>query len=174
MKNKSKIIVITGAESTGKTTLTELLASHYNVPYIPEIARDYVERLDHKYNYQDVEEIATKQVKQLSELQKKGHPLIFVDTWLFITKVWFEEVFNKTPQWLSSAIKKTDIQLFLVCDIDLPWVYDPVRENGGEMRRKLHEKYIKNIEQFDFEYALVSGKNKLRFQNALKIMQHLK
>ncbi len=58
LKSKTKIIVITGAESTGKSTLTEALAKHFNVPYIPEIAREYIEKLPHKYNYRDVEIIA--------------------------------------------------------------------------------------------------------------------
>jgi len=174
LKNRSKLIVITGAESTGKTTLTEALAKHYKVPFIPEIARGYVESLDRNYNYRDVEEIARKQVEQLNQLKKTDQPFIFIDTWLFVTKVWFEEVFEKTPGWLLNEIEKIPIQLFLVCDIDLPWIYDPVRENGGRMRTVLHEKYIKNIEQFNFKYEIINGKNELRLQNALKILNHLK
>ncbi len=40
---QKRIIVITGAESTGKSTLAENLAGHFSVPYIPEIAREYIE-----------------------------------------------------------------------------------------------------------------------------------
>jgi NadR type nicotinamide-nucleotide adenylyltransferase len=174
LKRKSKIIVVTGAESTGKTTLTKSLASHFKAPFIPEIAREYVEKLDRNYNYHDVENIAKLQVEQLNQLLKRGHPLIFIDTWLFVTKVWFEEVFGKTPEWLFKVIQNTEVQLFLVCNIDIPWVHDPVRENGGEMRKILHKKYINNIKRFGFEYEIVSGTNELRFQNALKIIQLLK
>lgn len=171
MKNSSKIIVITGAESTGKTTLTKALANHYNAPFIPEIARDYVENLKRHYNFRDVERIAKKQVEQLNQLKKLDYPLIFIDTWLFITKVWFEEVFGKTPEWLHHVIQHTKIDLFLICDIDIPWVYDPVRENGGEKREILHTKYIENIKQFHFKHEIVSGQKQQRFQHALRILK---
>lgn len=171
MKTSSKIIVITGAESTGKTTLTEMLANHFNAPFIPEIARDYVEKLERNYNYLDVERIARKQVKQLNQLKESDLPFIFVDTWLFITKVWFEELYAKTPEWLINVIQNTKIDLFLICDIDLPWVYDPVRENGGKKREILHQKYIENIKQFDFKHEIVSGQKEQRFQNALRILK---
>src|SRR5665811_850276 len=81
LKTKAKIIVITGAESTGKSTLTETLAIHFNVPFVPEIARDYVEKLDRKYTFEDVEIIARKQVEQLDSLKNCDSPYIFVDTW---------------------------------------------------------------------------------------------
>lgn len=174
MSNSSKIIVITGAESTGKTTLAEALANHFRIPYIPEIARDYIEKLNRKYNYNDVEIIAKKQILQLDELNKQNIPYIFIDTWLLNTKVWFEEVFGKTPSWLITTINETKIDLFLVCDIDLPWIYDPVRENGGEQRKILHNKYIENIKQFGFKFEIVSGRNELRLKNALKILKFLK
>ena len=67
MKRIPEIIVITGAESTGKSTLTEQLANHFKVPFIPEIAREYIEKLDRKYNYNDVEQIARLQVERMKE-----------------------------------------------------------------------------------------------------------
>jgi len=174
LSSKTKIIVITGAESTGKTTLTKALANHFCIPFIPEIAREYVEKLNRKYRYTDVEIIAKNQIRQLNELKKLNIPYIFVDTWLLNTKVWFEEVFGKTPPWLTTTILETKIDLFLLCDIDLPWVYDPVRENGGEQRKILHYKYMENIKQFNFKFEIVSGKDELRFKNALKILKMLK
>ena len=66
---KPKIVVITGAESTGKSKLAELLADKYNVPFIPEYARMYIENLGRKYEYSDVEIIAKKQIEQLNSLK---------------------------------------------------------------------------------------------------------
>ncbi|KAF0235662.1 MAG: nad metabolism ATPase/kinase-like [Prolixibacteraceae bacterium] len=173
MKNKPKIIVITGAESTGKSTLTERLANHFEVPYIAEIAREYVEKLDHKYSYTDVENIAKMQIAKFNSISKSDAPYIFVDTWLIITKIWFEFVYNKTPDWLIHEILKTKIDLFLVCDIDLPWIYDPVRENGGENRKILQNKYIENITEFNFDYRLISGIDDERFYRALNFLKEL-
>lgn len=173
MKNQPKIIVVTGAESTGKSTLTEALAAHFNVPFIPEIARNVVEQLQHKYTYSDVETIARKQIELLNGLKTGNHRFLFADTWLIVTKIWFDVVFQKEPDWLDAEIRNTKIDLFLVCDIDIPWVADPVRENGGEMREILHLKYIDTISAYNFKYKLVTGNNEIRTQNALRFLNEM-
>lgn len=174
MKIRPKIIVITGAESTGKSTLTERLANHFKVPFIPEIARGYVENLGRKYNYSDIENIAKFQIDQFKKLENIEAEYIFLDTWLIVTKIWFEFVYQKTPGWLINEIQNTRIDLFLVCDIDLPWIADPVRENGGENRIILQNKYIENITMYNFEYKIVGGFKEKRFLNALKFISELK
>lgn len=173
LKNRPKIIVITGAESTGKTTLTERLSNHFNVPHIPEIAREYVETLHRKYTFADVETIAKMQIDQFNRIIITDTPYIFIDTWLIVTKIWFDFVYNQTPDWLTKEIEKNKIDLFLVCDIDLPWVYDPVRENGGENRKILQNKYIDTIINFGFNYKLVSGIDEERYNNAIQILAEL-
>ncbi len=172
MDKKPKIVVVTGAESTGKSVLTEALAKHFGVPFIPEIARGYVESLDRKYNYDDVETIAKNQVGQLNRMSELNMPLLFVDTWLIITKIWFEVAFNKVPGWLEKEIQDTKIDLFLVCGTDLPWIPDPVRENGGEAREVLQKKYIQQIEKYNFNYSIVLGENEKRLENAINILNY--
>lgn len=174
MKTQPKIIVITGAESTGKSTLTEMLANHFNAPFVPEIARQYVEKLNRRYTFEDVETIAKKQVGQLAQLKNSDSSYIFADTWLIVTKIWFELVFKKEPDWLFREIEKTKIDLFLVCNIDIPWIADPVRENGGEKRKFLHEKYMETISDFNFKYKIVSGQNEKRFANAVQFIKEWK
>ncbi len=173
MKTKQKVIIITGAESTGKSVLTRQLATHFGVPFIAEYARNYIENLDRKYNYSDVEHIARAQVEQLEELKQQNHPWIFSDTWLIVTKIWFEEVFNKVPSWIDSEIKNSKIDLFLICDTNLPWIADSVRENGGERRIFLQNRYLKTIEDYGFRYEIISGVNEARFLNALKALKNL-
>lgn len=165
---KTKIIVITGAESTGKSELSRQMADHFHALYMPEYARDYIGTLGREYDYHDVEIIAEKQVQQLHKLKKMNPRVIFVDTWLIITKIWFEEVFGKTPGWLEPEIKKNPVDLFLVCDTDLPWVPDPVRENGGEKRQYLQKRYIEMIRHYGFRYNVVTGRDEIRFQQAVK------
>jgi len=174
LRNKPKIIVITGAESTGKSTLTERLANHFGVPFIPEIAREYIEKLNRKYTYSDVENIAKMQIEQFRKIVKSNAPYIFADTWLIVTKIWFEFVYHKTPDWIIEEISNTKIDLFLVCDIDLPWIYDTVRENGGETRILLQNKYIENISNFGFDYRIVSGFDDERFNCALNYLNCIK
>jgi NadR type nicotinamide-nucleotide adenylyltransferase len=173
IKNASKIIVITGAESTGKSTLTKELAKYFNVPFNPEIARHYIEKLDKNYNYTDVENIARLQIEQLTMLKNSEHSHIFLDTWLIVTKIWFQVVYNKEPVWLNNEIKRTKIDLFLVCDTDLPWISDSVRENGGEMRNILQNKYIETIRNYNFNYKIIGGQNSERLNNAIQFLNEL-
>jgi len=88
-----KKIVITGPESTGKTTLAEALAQRLNALLIPEYARSHVERLNRPYTYSDVEKIAQHQMDEesrFSDHEESG--ILLMDTWLIVTKVWFEVV----------------------------------------------------------------------------------
>ena len=173
VKTTPKIVVITGAESTGKSVLTEWLAKYFEVPFIPEFAREYVETLNRQYNYSDVEFIAKKQISELNALKKTNHTYIFADTWLIITKIWFEVVFKQAPAWIDETIKNTPIDLFLICDTNLQWVPDSVRENGGKQREILQKKYINTIEAYGFNYKIISEKNAERFQNALDAVKQL-
>lgn len=173
MSSTSKIIVITGAESTGKSTLSEALAKYFDVPFIPEFARAYIQDLKESYSYNDVERIARKQTKQLKESLNSNKPIIILDTWLLITKIWFEVVFESVPQWIDKEIKNTYIDLFLVCDTDLPWIADKVRENGGESRNLLQKKYIEEIKEYNFDYKIISGNGTERVKNAIQAISNL-
>jgi NadR type nicotinamide-nucleotide adenylyltransferase len=169
MGDKTIKVVITGAESTGKSTLAEFLANHFQAIWMPEYSREYVENLHRNYSFSDLEVIARHQISDEQNIMQ-GTPLIFFDTWLIITKVWFEFVYGRCPDWLHDSIQKSKIDLFLVCDIDIPWQPDPVRENGGENRKILHHIYIEQIKEFGFKYEIVSGIGEERKNNATNIV----
>lgn len=167
--HKIKRIVITGPESTGKTELARALAEKFGATWIPEYARHYVETLGREYNYDDVEKIAKYQVGQESQyIHKIENGILIFDTWLIITKVWFDVVYGKCPAWLPDQIRSSEIDLFLVCATDLPWIADPVRENGGEKREELFQMYIHEIQKFGFNFEIVMGVGESRMDCALK------
>lgn len=165
-------VAITGAESTGKSTLSDALANHFRSISVPEFSRSYIENLKRPYTYNDVEFIARKQIEIEKNILPDKSP-VFFDTWLIITKVWFDFVYKKRPKWLDSYIENSNIDLFLVCDIDLPWIYDPVRENGGENRKVLHDIYIEILKQYGFKYQIVSGEGEARIKNAISFVDQL-
>lgn len=161
-------IVITGPESTGKTELAQALAERLNSLWVPEYARLYVENLGRPYDYNDVVQIAKYQVRQETNYASKiTKGIIIFDTWLIITKVWLDLVFGKCPEWIPEHIRSSKIDLFLICDTDLPWIADPVRENGGEKRKELFQLYCKEIRTFGFKYEIISGFGDARTDNAL-------
>ncbi|MEA3445583.1 MAG: ATP-binding protein [Bacteroidota bacterium] len=170
-KNRIRKIVITGAESTGKTELAKGLAEHYNSVWVPEFARQYIETLNRPYNYHDVELIAKKQILSEEKIKEKAHDIIFYDTWLIITKIWFSEVYKKVPSWLNQHIEKSNIDLFLVCENDIAWIPDPVRENRDK-RGFLQSLYIEEIEKLKRPWELIKGNGKLRFDNAIRAIKH--
>lgn len=161
-------IVITGPESTGKTVLAQSLAEAYDTVWVPEFARTYVQQLGRPYDYEDVVVIARRQIEQEERLALQGDlKILFLDTWLILTKVWFDLVFDKWPEWLIDKIKSSNIDLFLVCSTDIEWVADSVRENGGARREELLKIYCQEIESFGFNYELVNGLGESRLENAL-------
>ncbi len=172
MLNKIKRVILTGAESTGKSSLAKQLALYYHTVYMPEYARTYIENLNRDYNYEDVVHIAEMQIQFEQAFLLKANKYLFIDTGLIITKVWFQEVFQKYPDWLDDAILKSLPDFYLVCDIDLPWKEDLVRENGTlEKRKYLMGRYIDEIKKYPVKYEIVGGQENERLQNAIKIIE---
>jgi nicotinamide riboside kinase len=164
-------IVITGPESTGKTMISAWLASHLDCPWIPEYARDYIGGLNRPYNYEDLVHIADTQVRQKNEYNNSGASILVLDTWLILTKIWFLEVYHNYPGWIDAEIAKHRIDLFLVCKPDIPWIPDPLRENGGEKREYLMKKYIEEIRKTGSNFVMIDGMDDERYQNALQAVK---
>ncbi len=163
-------IVLCGAESSGKTSTAKFLAGKFATVWLPEFARLYIENLNRKYTYEDVVLIAQRQIEREKKFLAEANKILFVDTSLINLKVWFSEVFGKYPYWLEEQILQNKADFFLLMNNDLPWIYDKVRENPGERRHYLFERYRQEIEYYGFEYQIVSGTGQARFENALKIV----
>ena len=168
--NKNIKIVLTGPESTGKSTLTRLLAEKFNAPFVDEIAREYLNSLNRKYKYDDVEEIARLQVQAEKTLEKKNSPIVFLDTDLIVTKIWFLHCYGNFPSFIDDHLKNNRNVYHLLCYYDLPWEPDPLRENP-DIRDLLFEKYRIEIENYSYPYGIVKGIGNQRLENALKIIQ---
>jgi len=123
--------------------------------------------------YEDVEDIAKAQVKQFQETQSSLDRVFIFDTWLIITKVWFDWVFGKTPLWIEGQIRGCPMELFLLCEPDLPWEADRVRENGGENRVKLFMQYRKELVHYGFNFVEISGTGDERLTNAIAAINNV-
>ena len=105
-------IGIIGPESTGKTTLAKEIAAKYKGTYVPEYAREYVEKKGTtEVTYEELCEIAKKQIERLA-IRDEG--LVVFDTELIITKVWFDYAFGRWPEWLDEAIRKYPMDLYVL------------------------------------------------------------
>ena len=164
-------IIITGPESTGKTLIAKYLSSYFHTEHVPEYAREYVEKLQRRYRLDDVIHIAKKQVELEREYLEKASGILFYDTFLIITRTWLHLVYKEVPAWIDDVIRQGKWDLFLLCNYDIPWISDPVRENPGAMRIKLFEMYRDQIRKLGIPYTVISGSGDVRYANALAAVQ---
>lgn len=155
---------IIGAESTGKSTLAKYLAKRYNGILIPEYAREFVEQKGTtEVTWEELCEIARHQIR-LEEARERAtgvrETVVFYDTELIVTKVWFEYAFHRVPEWLEEAIKRYPMDVYLLTYPDLPWVPDKARSNGSDaIRMELTERYEAEIEALGIPYYIIEHTN---------------
>ncbi|MFL0683831.1 MAG: AAA family ATPase [Algoriphagus aquaeductus] len=168
---KPKRILILGPESTGKSTLAEDLAHHFGEPWVPEFAREYLEKIDRPYRFEDLVEIGKGQILLEDQQAEKAMKFLFCDTDLRVIHIWSEHRFGKTDPWVLEEIQRRKYELILLTDTDLPWEPDPLREYPElEMRQYFFEKYLKLAQESGFPFWTVSGNQEERVKMALKAL----
>lgn len=167
-----KKIAIIGPESTGKSTLSENLANHFNTLWVPEYAREYLENLGRGYEEAHLLEIAKGQVALERRLETEANGFLFCDTTLVVIKVWSEHKYGRCHPWILEQLNRMQYDYFLLTDIDLPWEQDPLREHP-HMREHFFDLYHHYVEQNGFSYQLIKGNWKQRLQLAISSMNRI-
>jgi NadR type nicotinamide-nucleotide adenylyltransferase len=167
-----KKIVIIGPESTGKSTICAQLAEHYSTSWIKEYARAYLLKNGTDYSFDNLLEIAKGQVsleeEGLSIARVNKQPLVILDTDMQVMKVWCEFVFEKCHHWILNRIIERPYDLYLLCNIDLPWVKDELREYPDLLtREKLYHHYKDIMVNQSVPWVDISGQNEERLQKAI-------
>jgi NadR type nicotinamide-nucleotide adenylyltransferase len=162
-------IAITGPESTGKSTLCELLAKSYHTIYVPEYARDYIEKLNHPYSYEDLLEIAKVQIRLEGQLSSIANKLIFCDTDLTVIKIWSEHKFGKCHSWILDKLNEIRYDYYFLCNIDIPWEFDEQREHP-HLRQYFFDLYRKEMDSRNLPYYIISGLENERLLTCKKII----
>jgi NadR type nicotinamide-nucleotide adenylyltransferase len=164
-----KKIVVIGPESTGKSTLCEQLADHYKTEWVPEFARNYLLEIRRPYTYEDLLYIAESQVELEDRIcASTKTPLVFIDTDMYVMKVWCEYVFKKCHRFILDQIVKRKYDGYLLCNTDLPWVADELREYPDlESREKLFHMYKDLMVNQSIPWIEISGDYEQRLQTAI-------
>lgn len=165
-----KKICIFGPESTGKSTLTQKLAEYFDTNYVEEFAREVIKSKNGNIQYEDMVIIAKGHDKAVSEGVKKANKLLFVDTDAITSKIWSEQLFNKYPPILDDIIKKTNYDLYLILDVDVPWVDDIVRYLP-QNRRDFFDICENELKKYDKNYIVISGDYNERFETSVKAVK---
>jgi NadR type nicotinamide-nucleotide adenylyltransferase len=158
-------IAITGPESTGKSTLSEQLASHYQTVWVPEYARTYIANLDREYTIDDIEAIARGQLQLEEQLQTIAATILVSDTDLLVLKIWSEHAFGRCPDFIVDKLLQQDYNLYLLMGVDLPWEPDPQREHP-HLRQYFYDWYKRELEALQVPFAEIGGQQQDRFLNA--------
>ena len=193
-------IVVIGPESTGKSTLCQMLAAHYQTVWVKEYAREYLLKNGTAYSYENLLEIAKGQIalenEALHSTNNKSvvpnsnvanlplivhhspftphHSPIFLDTNMYVMKVWCEFVFDKCHHWILNQIVERKYDLYLLCNIDLPWIKDELREYPDlATREKLYHYYKDIMINQQVPWIDISGTYDQRLQKAIKAVDGL-
>ncbi|MGB1241041.1 MAG: AAA family ATPase [Chitinophagales bacterium] len=165
-------VVLTGPESTGKSTLSKKLATHYQTAYVPEYARSYIAALDRPYNSEDILQIAKGQLKSEDYFSSKANKILFSDTALLVPKIWSEVVYGFCPDWIENELISRHYDLYLLMYPDVDWKPDPQREHP-HFRLELFEMYKEVLQKLHTPYIVIEGTYKSRFETAMQAINEM-
>ena len=181
-----KKIVVIGPESTGKSSLCEELAQHFDTLWCPEFAREYLLTNGMDYDFDDLLTIArgqlaledeyallvNKSFDQSTPLATRHSPLLFIDTDMYVMKVWEEFVFGKSHSWVIDQIVERKYDGYLLCNVDLPWVKDELREYPDlKTREKLYHIYKDIMINQSVPWVDISGDYDARLKKAITAVE---
>jgi len=174
-----KRVVLTGSESTGKSSLGAVLAAHYGVELVPEFVREYAARKNNVIDFADHGPIARGQIALEEEHRARalanGARLLLQDTDLLSTMVYCEHYFGTCPDWIVKEARDRRPDLYLLLDIDISWVPDSVRDRG-DRREEMQSLFTAAVIASGSPHVLIRGSHDERLAGAItaidRILRH--
>ena len=167
-----KKVVITGPESSGKTTLFNAIEEKFGIAGVPEFARVYIDQLDRPYVQGDLIEIANGQLQLEQKFSNENKDLLLCDTDLLTIKVWSEYKYGICDPIILNQLMHHLPDYYVLASPDIPWEPDPQRENPKE-RDELFQIYQKEILTLKIPSIIVAGSQEQRMDQFLKFMNDL-
>lgn len=163
-----KKFVISGPESTGKTSLAKALAQHYQTGWVEEYARQYLNERNGQYEQKDLLQIAKGQIELENRFlnETTNSPVLLCDTDLLTIKIWSEYKYQSVDPAIEEELNKRAGDLYFLCGPDIPWEPDPLRENPDD-RMELYLIYKKEIKALDKQIVEIWGPWEERIKKAI-------
>ncbi|NAS12644.1 AAA family ATPase [Poritiphilus flavus] len=164
-------VVVYGPESTGKTTLSQQLARHYNTAWVPEYAREYLQdkwdREQKTCEPEDLLPIAVGQMHLENSLSEQAEELLICDTDLLETKVYSEAYYvGYCDPLLEKYALKNSYDLYFLTFIDIPWEKDDLRDKPDE-RERMFQYFKQTLEKYDKKFVTLKGDKESRLSLAI-------
>ena len=169
--------MVIGPESTGKSTLCTDLSAYFQTATLPEYARVYLESNGAEYTYQDVLNMIHGQLESERTFveENEGSPFIILDTNYLTFKVWIQEKYKREEPLIEELLKVDDYTHYLLCDVDIPWKHDPLREHPNPQdRQRLLSTYKSILMVNNLPFSVLKGSRQERLEIAKNIMSKLK
>ncbi|KQY02296.1 transcriptional regulator [Mycobacterium sp. Root135] len=185
-------IVVLGAESTGTTTIAELLRSHYaarggtwsDTRCVPEYGRDYTAAKwaagpaqplhEMIWGTNDFDRVAAEQTASEERAARTGSPLLICDTDAFATAVWEHRYLGpaaRTGQPWTAVPKRA---VYLLTDHrGVPWLDDGMREGDLEIRAAMTDWFADALTAAGRSWVLLTGSASERFDLAVATVDPL-
>lgn len=163
-------IVLYGPESTGKTTMAKRLAQQYNTQWVPEFARDFLQKKwddsQEHCTLEDLNTIAAGQIALENNALKTAKGLLFCDTNILVTQAWSETHFDGycDPEILAAA-RQFRYDFYFLMDIDIPWISDDLRDRPND-RSKMFNHFKALLKTYNCNYTVLSGSLEERLTTA--------
>jgi HTH-type transcriptional repressor of NAD biosynthesis genes len=165
-----KKICLFGAESTGKSILTERLAAHYKTEFVPEVARHIIDDEGCSVTLDIIKKIGPAHAEAILSKIKTAERFLFVDTDVEITRMFSDYYFKVVPEfpaWVDAA-NRFDLYLFL--ETDTPYIDDPQRDSE-HMREVFRNKLLDILYNKNADYEIISGGWEERFEKAVAAIE---
>ncbi|MBL0742179.1 AAA family ATPase [Chryseolinea lacunae] len=167
-----KKVAVIGPECTGKSDLSQFLASHFKTEWVPEYARGYIDHLVRPYEEHDLLAIAHGQLRVEDEYARDSKGILFCDTNLYVIKVWSEVKFGTCAEEILKQIATRHYDLYLLTYVDVPWVDDPQREHPT-MREELYQRYRTELKNQPVPFIEIKGEREQRRKLAVDATQKI-
>jgi NadR type nicotinamide-nucleotide adenylyltransferase len=171
-----KTICLHGPESTGKSTMATLLSSHLDCEIVPEYGRAYCEEHGTDSSMHDLvvigQRTAAMAQSAMARARRGNGEWLILDTDPVMTAVWAQMMHGRQDPWFGHFNDYAD--LYLLLDIDLPWVDDGLRFYGNPAdRQRFFDLSRAELERRGVRWALISGDGEPRFDAALAAVASL-
>ncbi len=168
-----KRVTLFGAESTGKTTLSAQLARHFDTVVAPEYGRFHTEAFGANASTpEDMRQIVMGHLAGVAAASLRANRVLIEDTDPVLTAIWSDTLAGDRDRWFDAYRDYPDLYLF--CDIDLPWVRDDVRYfSDPDDRRRFHEACERELVSRSVNFVRISGPPEQRRARAIEAVEKL-
>jgi HTH-type transcriptional regulator, transcriptional repressor of NAD biosynthesis genes len=157
-----------GPESTGKSTMAEKMAKHFQTEFVPEVAKEFI--TSNNFAVNDIVKIGREQMRRVREKTKTANKILFCDTDLITTQIYSQQYLGVVPELIRQLEKKNSYDLYFLFDIDVPWVSDGLRDLGNK-RKEMYSVFKEALDRRKIKYVMISGDYQQREDDIRQIVE---